>query len=385
MRSKIAHWCVATTLLALTAIPALAAGRGYLGVTTQSTTEELKRGLDLSSDGLLVNDVSDGSPADRAGMKKGDVILTYNWKAVSSPEALRQLVRDSDPGKSVSIGLWRDGAKVTLQATLAELPSSENDDDYDTPMPPEAPRAPRAPRPPHGESGHTHRRVIIDGRELPDDEIDRHMQDLPRDLEGMIKMKGMRGWSGSGGPMMFSQNSNRGRLGVRIEKLNSDLGQALGMNGNSGVLVTEVFEDSPAQKAGLRAGDVIVKVGADSVDTPGELARAVDRNEGKTSLTVLRKGAKREVQADLGDREDTHTYWRSGGDGEDDFRNLEPGPGPRVYRWNTKDDGGDEADLREEMRQLKQELSDLREQMAKDAPKDDKQTTKPPAKQPVKK
>jgi hypothetical protein len=259
MRSKIALWCVATTLLALTAIPVLAAGRGWLGVTTQSTTDELKRGLDLTTDGLLVNDVSDGSPADKAGMKKGDVILTYNWKAVSSPDALRELVRSGDPGKSVSLGLWRDGAKVAVQVTLGEVPSSGNDDDYDT----------------------------------------------------------------------------------------------------------------PAQKAGLRAGDVIVKVGADSVDTPAELARAVNRNEGKTSLTVLRKGAKREVQVDLGEREETHTYWRGGGDSDDLPRNPEPGPGPRVYRWNTKDDGGDEADLREEMLQLKQELRELRDQMAKPDTKSD--------------
>jgi S1-C subfamily serine protease len=377
-------------LLALTAVPALAAGRGWLGVTTQSTDEELRRGLDLSTDGLLVSEVSDGSPADRAGVRKGDVILTYNWKTVTDPEKLRQMVRDTAPGRSVSLGLWRDGARVSLQITVAEVPSSEDDGDgSDAPTPPAAPRAPRAPSPPGHEHGDTHRRVIIDGREIPDDEIDDTLRNLPHDLEGMLDLRGLRGlrgWSGPGGTMMFSPSAmGRGRLGVRVERLNSDLGQALGVVGGKGVLVTEVFEDTPAQKAGLKAGDVIVKVGADSVDTPDELVRALDRHDGKIGMTVLRKGVKREVQPELAARSSTRTYsWRDSGDPEDRVRIPEPGRAPRVYRWKTSDDSGDVADLREEIRQLKQDLEDLRTQMNSDKTQVKSQDKKP-AKSPEKK
>ena len=386
MQSKIARWCVALTLLALAAVPALAAGRGWLGVTTQSTDEELRRGLDLSSDGLLVNQVTDGSPADRAGLRKGDVILTYNWKTVTDPDKLRQLVRDTVPGRSVSLGLWRDGGKVSLQVTVGEMPSSEADgDEFDAPTPPAAPRAPRAPSPPRHEHGDTHRRVIIDGREIPEDEIDDRLKDLPHDIDGMIDLKGLeglkvlRGWNGPGGSMMFSPSATgRGRLGVRVEKLNSDLGQALGVVGGKGVLVTEVFEDTPAQKAGLKAGDVIVKVVADSVNTPDDLVRALDRHDGKIGLTVLRKGVKREVQPELAARSDTHSYWwRDSGDPGDRVRIPEPGQGPRVYRWKTRDDAGDTADLREEIRQLKQDLEDLRTQMNSDKTQVKSQDKKP--------
>ena len=88
MRPKLARGWVAATLLALTAVSALAAGRGYLGVTTQAIDEDLRRGLDLTRDGLLVNQVSVDSPADRAGLRKGDVILSYEGRSVTEPEAL---------------------------------------------------------------------------------------------------------------------------------------------------------------------------------------------------------------------------------------------------------------------------------------------------------
>ncbi len=382
MRSKIARWCVAMTLFALAAAPALAAGRGWLGVSTQPTDAELRKGLDLSSDGLLVNQVTDGSPADRAGLRKGDVILTFNWKAVTDPEKLRDMVRDTAPGRSVSLGLWRDGAKISLQATVGEVPSGEDGgDDFDAPTPPMPPTAPRAP-------GETHRHVIINGREIPDDDIDGLMH--LKELDGL---RTLRSWSGPGGTMMFAPAAvGRGRLGVRVEKLNSDLGQALGVVGGKGVLVTEVFEDTPAQKSGLKAGDVIVKVGVDTVNTPEELVRALDRHDGKIGLTVLRKGVRREVQPELAARSDTHThtyYWHDDGDTEDHPRNPEPGRGPRVYRWKMSADSGDVADLREEMRQLKQDLEDLRTQMneqdkVKSQDKADKTTDKKQAKQPAK-
>jgi S1-C subfamily serine protease len=81
MRSKLARWLAATSLLVIVTAPALAAsssttGKGWLGVSTQSTDADLKKGLDLTQDGLLVNQVTRDSPADRAGLEKGYVILT---------------------------------------------------------------------------------------------------------------------------------------------------------------------------------------------------------------------------------------------------------------------------------------------------------------------
>src|SRR5947208_9261102 len=136
MQSKMARWCVAAMLLALTAAPALAAGHGWLGVTTQPTDGALRRGLDLTRDGLLVNQVTEDSPADRAGVRKGDVILTYNSRGVTEAEDLRQLVRDTEPGREVSLGIWRDGERRTLRVTVGDLEdSSLGNDTFDTPTP----------------------------------------------------------------------------------------------------------------------------------------------------------------------------------------------------------------------------------------------------------
>ena len=109
-------------------------------------------------------------------------------------------------------------------------------------------------------------------------------------------------------------------------------------------------------------------------------------NDGKIGLTVMRKGVKREVQPELAARSEGHTYWWNGsGDSDDRSKNLEPGPAPRVYRWKTSDDGDDQADLRAEIRQLKQDLEDLRTQMNSDKTPVKSQTKQPDKKQDDKK
>ena len=158
---------------------------------------------------------------------------------------------------------------------------------------------------------------------------------------------------------------------TRIEKLNDDLGQALGIDGDQGVLVTEVLEDTPAQKAGLRAGDVIVKVEDESVSTPDELVKAVDGHDGRVDITVLRKGVRRNIPCELDARSEDRldaprNNSRTRADVQRRLRNMEPDQGNQGYRMKTKDDGGDETDLREEIRQLKQELRELRAQMKQD-------------------
>jgi membrane-associated protease RseP (regulator of RpoE activity) len=169
--------------------------------------------------------------------------------------------------------------------------------------------------------------------------------------------------------------SGRGRLGVRVESLNSEMSEALGAEGDHGVLVVQVMEDSPAQKAGLRAGDIIVKVEDRTVDSPADLVQVLSEQEGSVGLVVERKGVRKDLSADLdpGPGRSSRTYRADGDDGDVRVRvtprirtfrgNPEPGQGAKVYRWNTKDGDGDSAELREEIRQLKEELRELREQL----------------------
>jgi serine protease Do len=97
--------------------------RGYLGVYLQEITEDLKNGMNLPDQGgVLVSEVSDNTPAGRAGIKGGDVILEFNGEKVKDVESFRFLVAATEVGKTVSIKLVRDGKEKTLAIKVGELP-----------------------------------------------------------------------------------------------------------------------------------------------------------------------------------------------------------------------------------------------------------------------
>lgn len=96
--------------------------RAKLGVTAQTITGDMAQSLGLSSvSGALVSDVEDGSPADRAGLRQGDVIMALNGQAVADSNALRNEVAGTQPGSTVDVEILRDGRTQTVKATLAEL------------------------------------------------------------------------------------------------------------------------------------------------------------------------------------------------------------------------------------------------------------------------
>ncbi len=373
MRSLKSTWLLVAALAAVAALPVTAAAQGWLGVTTQPTDEDLRRGLDLTRDGLLVNRVFEGSPAERAGLRKGDVILRYDGRSVTDPGDLRSVVRESRPGDTVPVEIWRNGARRTLDVEVGEVPASEQDSS-DVPVPPSpraprAPAAPRAPRTPEPERSErrsrdadreTTRRMILDGRELSEDEIKERLE--KGELKGLKELEGFGDFNwlhGDGsGAFVFS---GRGRLGVRVEKLTSDLAQALGVSGDRGVLVLQVMEDTPAQKAGLRAGDVILKVGERDVGDTDQLTRELRQREGRTDIVVQRKGSRRTIEVDLPSRSRSMLAPDGSRRGLD-MRIPEPGRAPRVYRWQGQDDGTIDA-LREELRQLRRELEELRREL----------------------
>jgi S1-C subfamily serine protease len=363
MRSKLARWLAAASLLVLVTTPALAAsgsgtGKGWLGVSTQPTDEDLRQGLDLKQDGLLVNQVTRDSPADRAGLRKGDVILSYNSRNVTTPEQLRDLVRATAPGRPVALGIWRDGARKSLDVKLGDVSDSGDEDSFDAPVPPTPPTAPRAPRSPsstrieRNDDGDV--RVWVDGRELDEDEIKDRVKNMKLKLKGLDDMGEWEGNKGPGGfTYMTPSVRNRGRLGVRVDDLNQDMADALGVTAGKGALVTEVLEDTPAQKAGIRAGDVIVRVSGDTVDDPADLTRALREHQGKVSIELMRRGARRTVDVEIPERDSTSRNW---------VFNPEPGWGSRGF-WKSKDDADSDAALRREIEDLRKELQELRDQM----------------------
>jgi serine protease Do len=99
--------------------------RGYLGVYLQPLTPELEKAFGIENAmGALVSDVAEGSPAEQAGVQRGDIITEFNGEEITEVPQLRNLVAAVMPGQKVQLGIQRSGRKQTLQVTLAELPQT---------------------------------------------------------------------------------------------------------------------------------------------------------------------------------------------------------------------------------------------------------------------
>jgi len=100
--------------------------RGWLGVHIQSIDEALAESMDLEEEeGALVSSVEPGSPADRAGLHVGDVILSFADRHVEDARALPRMVGDTDKGDKVTVTVWRNGKRKSLEVILGSLPTEE--------------------------------------------------------------------------------------------------------------------------------------------------------------------------------------------------------------------------------------------------------------------
>ncbi|HOE16008.1 MAG TPA: DegQ family serine endoprotease [Syntrophorhabdaceae bacterium] len=96
--------------------------RGWMGVVIQKVTPEIAKNFGLTeSEGALVADVMEGSPAEKAGIKRGDVIVSYNGKKVKDNDQLPRLVGATEVGKKVKVGLIREGKQIEVEIAIAEL------------------------------------------------------------------------------------------------------------------------------------------------------------------------------------------------------------------------------------------------------------------------
>jgi serine protease Do len=99
--------------------------RGYLGVYIQDATPDLAKQFGLNEGtGVLIGDVTPGTPAAKAGLKKGDIILKLNGKPVESRNDLQIQISQMSPGTKVTLDVWRDGKTVPFDVTLGELPET---------------------------------------------------------------------------------------------------------------------------------------------------------------------------------------------------------------------------------------------------------------------
>jgi serine protease Do len=196
-----------------------------LGVVLTDISAEKMRDLKLSGeDGAVVTEVEDDSPAASAGLREDDVILQFDGERVRSVAQLRRMVQETPPGRTVAVKISRAGAIQTMNVKLGSaFPGGET-------------------------------------REF----------DFPRVDVPAIRMPEMNFDFLGGGP----------RLGITADDLTKQLAQNLGVTQGGGVLVLEVNPGSPAEKAGIKAGDCITKLGDEKIESVSDLHRALGRNSG---------------------------------------------------------------------------------------------------------
>lgn len=144
--------------------------RGWLGVRVQNLTGDLAEGMGIpGANGALVADVTDGGPADKAGIKNGDVITAFDGKPVPDSRALPREVADTAAGKTVNIDIIRGGKKQTLHAVVAKL----QDDDI-------------KPKPPQATAKPSPKATRLGLSLAPLDDVARNKYKLPKDASGVV-------------------------------------------------------------------------------------------------------------------------------------------------------------------------------------------------------
>jgi serine protease Do len=227
-----------------------------IGITVANLDEDQAKTIA----GALVTGVRDESPASKAGLKEKDVITEFDGEKVRSARQLSRLVSETPPGRSVTVAALRDGKRVEVHVTPEASSWSMMHEGGDM--------APwtferRVPPPAFGPG---ERRFYFD---MPDGG-DHFAFHGPAEGDGeMLTMPLPRG---------------KGRLGIGIQNLSDQLAEYFGTK--DGVLVSSVTPDSPAAKAGLRAGDVITSVNDKPVTSGRALMDAVQHADDGTTLKL---------------------------------------------------------------------------------------------------
>lgn len=240
----------------------------YLGVQTEEVTKENFSKYGLSEvRGVAVVKVMDGSPAAAAGLEAGDIITSFNGDAVTSTQKLSRLVSEVAPDHRVSLKVMRGGSERELTATVGKrpMPKFENGA-FGMAMPPSPGTAP-----------------------LP------KMPDLPElPPAGDWNQFPMAPKAPGGDTLVWRSGSSR-QIGIGISPLTEQLAEHFGVAAGS-LLINNVRSDSPAEKAGLKAGDLITEVDGKPLGGNVDLIRAIAaKDKGSIALTIVRSGNKQVI------------------------------------------------------------------------------------------
>jgi serine protease Do len=212
----------------------------YLGVDIDEVTADRVKALKLKEErGVEITMVDQDAPAAKAGLKEHDVITDFNGQRVEGGEQFKRFIRETPPGRTVTLGIVRDGQSMQIKATLGDRKEAwarETKKNYKLIQP--------------------HVPQIV----VPDIDID---------IPAMEIMS----------PSVST--------GIVVDNLTPQLAQFFGVKSGQGVLVKSVEKGSVAEKGGMRAGDVIIKVDGDTIESRSDYRQAIRHRENENVKVVV--------------------------------------------------------------------------------------------------
>jgi S1-C subfamily serine protease len=226
------------------------AGSGWLGVEIGEVTPEKAKDLKLTAEcGVVVMDVEPDGPAAKAGLKENDVITQYDGQVVEGTAQFRRLVRETPTGRTVALVISRNGPTQNVAVELGERSAF----------------------------------------------FERRMKGKMRDFDNAFSISMPNQDSA---PAIPPVDSRMPSLGINAEDLSGQLGSYFGAPAGTGILIREVRSATAAEKAGLKAGDVIVKLDGKPIRALADLRVELrEKSDQKTvALEIIRKSAEMSVR-----------------------------------------------------------------------------------------
>ena len=328
-------------------------GRGYMGVRPGDLSDEETASLKITA-GIKVVEVVEGGPGEKAGLKKDDVITAIDGRAIDSPQEVPTIVQAAGAGAKLKIDILRGGEKKSLEVTLGRHPLDEQQGKAEPPKegdlrerlkkfkeaepkqdPPKAP-APKKAEPKQEDPAEEDDLFAFDDTMMeqfrglfeqfgmdPEQFFDqgkdgkyRFKKDWNQLFKGLEKFfkdmpRGLPGFEPDEDPAPAPKKpaakkpaAPRVWMGLLGEEVGDDLRAQLDLEG--GILVTDVSPGGPAEKAGLKKSDVILKIDGKALKGPDALAEfmAGAKAGQDVTVTVLRKGKEQALKLTLAERKE---------------------------------------------------------------------------------
>jgi S1-C subfamily serine protease len=284
----------------------------WLGVYTQSVDDEMAEGFKLASKtGAIINEVVQDSPADEAGLRENDIVISLDGGPIKTADEMINLIRDHKVGDEVTLKVLRDGKEREFKVTLADRKPSSDDAEWSF--------------------------------------------NAPKGAKTQVFK-------------FFSDESSDSYIGVELTSLSDQLRAYFGVTGDGGVLVSSVEKETPANKAGLKAGDVIIKADGNEVTDANDVREVVaDKDKGaKVELTLVRDRKEMTVAVEVAENEHAeHGRKSMRSFSMPDMGHMQTPNMPRMKGlwYGTEDRNKSGDDLRDELESLRKELNELRDQL----------------------